>query len=179
MELMKKQRIGLICMVYMMEIGNYCEDIRMSRAFVIPDIHLKPWMIDKAEERLSKVDYDIIVCLGDLVDDWNQQNNRKLYHETFDAIVAFAKRHQNMFFCYGNHDVSYLWEALETGYSPLAREIVLEGLDALKAALPPENVAYLHRFDNRSGHSIVSDKQHSGRKRNVVGCISNMGKTTG
>ena len=29
----------------------------MSKVFVIPDVHLKPWMFDKAEEQLNTVDY--------------------------------------------------------------------------------------------------------------------------
>ena len=37
----------------------------MSKVFVIPDVHLKPWMFDKAEELLSRSEYDKIVCLGD------------------------------------------------------------------------------------------------------------------
>lgn len=47
----------------------------MSKVFVIPDVHLKPWMFDKAEELLSRSEYDKIVCLGDLVDDWDQEKN--------------------------------------------------------------------------------------------------------
>ena len=55
----------------------------MSKVFVIPDVHLKPWMFDKAEELLSRSEYDKIVCLGDLVDDWDQEKNLGLYSETF------------------------------------------------------------------------------------------------
>ena len=51
----------------------------MSKVFVIPDVHLKPWMFDKAEELLSRSEYDKIVCLGDLVDDWDQEKNLGLY----------------------------------------------------------------------------------------------------
>ena len=29
-------------------------DKDMSRVFVIPDIHLKPWIFDKAEEEMAK-----------------------------------------------------------------------------------------------------------------------------
>jgi len=45
----------------------------MSKVFVIPDVHLKPWILDKAEEILSQKEYDKVVCLGDLVDDWDQE----------------------------------------------------------------------------------------------------------
>ncbi len=55
----------------------------MSKVFVIPDVHLKAWIFDKAEELLSQNEYDKIVCLGDLVDDWDQEKNLRLYSETF------------------------------------------------------------------------------------------------
>lgn len=120
----------------------------MSKVFVIPDVHLKPWMFDQAAELIDKGSYDAIVCLGDLVDDWDQQSNIELYKNTFRTAASFAKEHQNMFFCYGNHDVSYIWQAMETGYSPMARETVIDGLEQLKVALPPENTAFIHRIDN-------------------------------
>ena len=103
----------------------------MSKVFVIPDVHLKPWMFDKAEELLSRSEYDKIVCLGDLVDDWDQEKNLGLYSETFDALERFINRHPNFLLCYGNHDVSYIWEARESGYSDYARRVVIEGLSKL------------------------------------------------
>ena len=59
----------------------------MSKVFVIPDVHLKPWMFDKAEELLSRSEYDKIVCLGDLVDDWDQEKNLRMY---------FSKHNKNI-----------------------------------------------------------------------------------
>ncbi len=120
----------------------------MSKVFVIPDVHLKPWIFDKAEEQLSKSKYDRIVCLGDLVDDWDQENNLELYSETFEAIEKFINRHPNFLLCHGNHDMSYIWETLESGYSDYARPVVLEGLSRLAEIIPKENIAYIHRIDN-------------------------------
>ena len=119
----------------------------MSKVFVIPDVHLKPWMFDKAEELLSRSEYEKIVCLGDLVDDWDQEKNLGLYLETFDAIERFINRHSNFLFCYGNHDVSYIWEARESGYSDYARKVVLEGISKLEKLIPVGNIAYIHRVD--------------------------------
>lgn len=73
----------------------------MSRVFIIPDIHLKPWILAEAEKQIAVGEYNTIVMLGDLVDDWNQQENLDLYQETFDAAVSFIQRHQNILFCYG------------------------------------------------------------------------------
>ena len=35
----------------------------MSKVFVIPDVHLKPWMFEKASELIAKGSYDAIVML--------------------------------------------------------------------------------------------------------------------
>ena len=43
----------------------------MGKAFIIPDVHLKPWMFEEAAKRISEGEYDHIVMLGDLVDDWD------------------------------------------------------------------------------------------------------------
>ena len=120
----------------------------MSKVFVIPDVHLKPWMFDKAEELFSRSEYDKIVCLGDLVDDWDQEKNLGLYSETFDALERFINRHPNFLLCYGNHDVSYIWEAHESGYSEYARQVVLKGISKLEKLIPARNIAYIHRVDN-------------------------------
>ncbi len=120
----------------------------MSKVFVIPDVHLKPWIFDKAEELISRAKYDAIVCLGDMVDDWNQEMNLGLYVETLDALVEFVKRHPNFLLCYGNHDLSYVWRAHESGYSEYARQTVLDGLSKLEKNLPTESIAFIHRIDN-------------------------------
>ncbi|MBE6035094.1 MAG: hypothetical protein E7222_10425 [Clostridiales bacterium] len=119
----------------------------MSKVFVVPDIHLKPWIFDEAEKQMATGNFDTVVLLGDLVDDWDQQENIDLYKNTFDAAISFINRHQNVLYCYGNHDVSYEWEALETGYSYSARETVLAGMEELKRILPDGNIAFVHRID--------------------------------
>ncbi|SCY69233.1 Calcineurin-like phosphoesterase [Lachnospiraceae bacterium XBB2008] len=119
----------------------------MSKVFIIPDVHLKPWMFIGASELIEQADYDAIVMLGDLVDDWGQDENRELYKETFDEAIRFVKEHQNTFFCYGNHDISYVWELAESGYSWRMRDLVVERLNELVGALPPENVGFLHSID--------------------------------
>lgn len=118
------------------------------KVFVIPDIHLKPWIFDRAEEFLSKGKYDCIVFLGDLVDDWGQEMNLDLYKETFEKAVNFIEKHSNVLFCFGNHDISYVWGAHETGYSEEARITVLEGISMLKGHIPREALGFIHRIDN-------------------------------
>ena len=120
----------------------------MAKVLVIPDVHLKPWIFAGASELAAAISCDVIVMLGDLVDDWDQERNVDLYRDTFAAAMAFVKEHPNTFWCYGNHDVSYLWEAMESGYSYYAREAVLKGLSELKDVLPPGHCAFIHRIDN-------------------------------
>ena len=120
----------------------------MSRVFVIPDVHLKPWMFEKASELISQGEFDHIVMLGDLVDDWYQEGNLELYSETFDAADSFIKEHPDTLFCYGNHDLSYLWEELESGYSAYAHDLVVDRLKKLVGALPKGSAAFIHRIDN-------------------------------
>ncbi|WP_155840167.1 metallophosphoesterase family protein [Butyrivibrio sp. MC2021] len=97
----------------------------------------------KAEELFSRSEYGKIVCLGDLVDDWDQEKNLGLYSETFDALERFINRHPNFLLCYGNHDVSYIWEARESGYSDYARRVVIEGLSKLEKCVSAGDIALM------------------------------------
>ena len=120
----------------------------MSRVLVIPDVHLKPWIFDKAD-KVDKSSYDDIVVLGDLVDDWGQGNNLELYRETLDRAAAFGTEHNESIWCYGNHDVSYPWGKLETGYSPYAERTVISKLEELMNTLPDSlQIAIIQRIDN-------------------------------
>ena len=56
----------------------------------------------------------------DIADDWNQQYNVALYEETYDEAIRFARKYPNSLWCYGNHDLSYLWKCMETGFSSMA-----------------------------------------------------------
>ena len=42
-----------------------------------------------------------------------------------------VKEHPETYWCYGNHDVSYLWYAMQTGFAFLARDTVVEGVEKL------------------------------------------------
>lgn len=120
----------------------------MSKVFIIPDVHLKPWMFKKADKLIEKGQFDEVVMLGDLVDDWGQENNKPLYNETFDAVIRFVRAHPNTRLCYGNHDLSYLWEKDETGYSYIMREIVVSRMKELEGSLKKGCAAIAHRIDD-------------------------------
>ena len=57
---------------------------------VIPDCHLKPWMFEEAASIMRSKKADDAVCLMDIPDDFGKFEP-KLYSETYDAAIAFAK----------------------------------------------------------------------------------------
>ena len=118
----------------------------MSRVLVIPDVHLKPWIFDEAD-KVDKSSYEDIVVLGDLVDDWEKGNDLGAYEETLNRAAEFGKEHGESFWCYGNHDVSYLWDAMESGYSVQARLTAIEGITKLERILE-DRYKFVHRIDN-------------------------------
>ena len=119
------------------------------KVLVIPDVHLKPWIFERASELLKETKADRAVCLGDIPDDWRQEANLDLYINTFDSAIGFAKEHPETLWCYGNHDICYLWDQDETGYSPIAHSTVCEKLRVLQQTLPDKRqLAFIHRIDN-------------------------------
>ncbi len=77
----------------------------MSKVFVVPDVHLKPWMFEEADNLLKSVRHDRVVLLGDLVDDWFCEKEYDLYTETIRKAKKFMLQH-NSLLCYDNHDLS-------------------------------------------------------------------------
>lgn len=119
------------------------------RVLVIPDVHLKPWMFLDAEKIIEKEKPDKIVCLMDIPDDWGHEWSIELYKGTFDTAINFAKTHPDSLWCYGNHDVCYLWNQRESGYSRIAPYAVCKSIQELKEALSDENqMTFIHRIDN-------------------------------
>lgn len=119
------------------------------KVIVIPDIHLKPWMFERASKLMKAQKADRAVCLMDIADDWGQQMNMSLYEQTYDAAIAFAREYPDTLWCYGNHDACYLWSQMESGYSILEEGTVCERLRILRESLPDENqLAFLQRIDN-------------------------------
>lgn len=119
------------------------------RILVIPDIHLKAWIFDRAETIIKNGKPDRVVCLMDMPDDWDREFHTEMYRKTFDRAILFAKTFPDTLWCYGNHDVSYPWGKLESGYSPYAEKTVLSKLEELENSLKaPSQIAIMHRIDN-------------------------------
>lgn len=119
------------------------------RVLVIPDIHLKPWMFDKAVEVMNSGVADKAICLMDIPDDWNQEFNIDLYIQTFDRAIQFQDSFPDTLWCYGNHDLSYIWGLPESGFSSFVLSTVGRKLAELRYALSDDSqLAYIHRIDN-------------------------------
>ena len=119
------------------------------KILVIPDVHLKPWMFDRASEILNSGAAKKAVCLMDIPDDWGQEYNLGLYEETFDAAIWFQKEFPETLWCYGNHDLSYEWLQYESGFSSVAIPVVQKKLSELRRELSDRSqMAYIHRIDD-------------------------------
>lgn len=152
------------------------------KALVIPDVHLKPYIFDMAESK-DEIEYDAIVCLGDIPDDWNATMID--YKRTYERALEFAEKHKdNIYWCYGNHDISYIYASngrvfYESGFNEDAAIITDIFLKSLKLILG-NRLAVIHKIDNvlfsHAGLSVpfVEDYLHY----SVEGDIDEMLETT-
>lgn len=119
------------------------------KVLVIPDVHLKSNMFREAAALMHAKVANQAVCLMDIADDWNRQYDVFLYEETYQEAIRFAKKFPETLWCYGNHDLSYLWYCPETGYSSVASYTVQKRLLDLKEILTDENpIRYVHKIDH-------------------------------
>lgn len=119
------------------------------KVLVMGDCHLKSWMFKRAEELIQEYDRKVLIFMGDLVDDWKKQYSMEAYVDTMDTAIDFFRRHPESIYIIGNHDISYLWQQRETGYSPIAGRTVIEKFKELAQVLPENNQpAFIRRLDN-------------------------------
>lgn len=115
-------------------------------------------------------DIDKAVCLMDIPDDWGCTYKTDLYKAAYTAACEFQAKHPDTLWCLGNHDLSYVWEQLESGFSPLAVDIVRDGIRDLRNLLPEQKqIGYIHRVDKvLFSHAGLSDLFY---QLNVEGCL--------
>ena len=121
------------------------------KVLVIPDVHLKPWMFDRADELLEHGKADVSVCLMDLADDWDKAMRIDEYADTYERAITFAKKYPKSMWVYGNHDVSYIWGRMETGYSPYAESTVISKMNQLENIVRSRDdskMGFVLRVDN-------------------------------
>ena len=106
-------------------------------------------MFDRATELMNYGMAEKTVCLMDIPDEWGHGYDLDLYINTFDKAIEYAKRFPDTLWCYGNHDLSYIWMQPESGFSSLAVPTVSSKLAKLRNSLPDDSqLAYIHRIDN-------------------------------
>lgn len=128
---------------------SFWQEVFALKILVIPDVHLKPYMFEDAGKLMERLRIEKAVCLMDIADDWGKQFYIDLYQQTYDAAIEFARKYPETLWCYGNHDMSYVWQRLETGYSRAARYTVVQKLGELERSLPdPSRIGFIHRIDN-------------------------------
>lgn len=116
------------------------------RVLVIPDVHLKPEIFEMATRIMESSDCERVVCVGDIVDDWGCEKNTDLYEKTLKKAIEFAHKHRDTLWCYGNHDLAYLWDIYtHPGFSAYAQDIVRNYFGQLDDM---GNLAIMHRIDN-------------------------------
>ena len=120
------------------------------KVLIIPDVHLKPWIFDRAVSVMENEECERAVCLGDIVDDWGCQHDVELYEKTLKSVIDFAERYPDTLWCYGNHDLSYLWEQHDhPGFSDDAQDIVCSYFNSLEDMVGQSGgLAIIHRIDN-------------------------------
>lgn len=119
------------------------------KVLIIPDVHLKPWMFERATEIMKNGAVDKAVCLMDIADDWGKEFEFELYEKSYNAAIEFAKKYPDSLWCYGNHDLSYVWDMPETGYSPMMSSIVKCRLEVLEDTLSDKGqLKYVHKIDD-------------------------------
>lgn len=117
----------------------------MAKILVIPDVHLKTTIFDMADTIINNNTIDNIVFLGDLVDEWDQENNIELYKETINRAIKFKQDHPNSLYCWGNHDVGYFADWYCSGNSKLYANEIKVLLNQYERIVKPK---YIHIIDN-------------------------------
>lgn len=118
------------------------------QVLVIPDVHLKRWIFEKADEIAAREKPDAIVLLGDLVDDFGCKNSPEKYIEIIDAAIAFIQKHPESYLCLGNHEASYLWNRETNATAYRARSTAKEQCWRLTTEIPQERFNVAFQFDN-------------------------------
>lgn len=75
------------------------------KVLVIPDSHLKLWVIEHGIELADRYRVDKIVTLGDYFDDWISIDRD--YYDMMDYLKVLLRREHRLIALFGNHELSY------------------------------------------------------------------------
>lgn len=121
----------------------------MSKVLVIPDIHLKPILFERATKILESEQADFAVQLGDLFDDWGEEFNYQLYDMTVKCAIDFREKFPKTLWCMGNHDFGYYlpeYGRRETGHSRVQEDNMATNIAIMNEAGIDQKI--IHVVDN-------------------------------
>lgn len=73
---------------------------------VVPDLHTKLYLFQEIKKFALKHRYDLIIFLGDYVDDWN--TSPEASYNLLQELIRLKKKYpRKVILCAGNHDLSY------------------------------------------------------------------------
>lgn len=155
------------------------------KVLIIPDIHLKPYIFSMARDIMESGAAQRAVCMMDIADDFGQERNIDLYIQTYQAAIDFALAYPDTLWCWGNHDLAYLWDLNLSGHSRFAASTVCYQLRKLQEAT--DKIAFVHRIDEVLFlHGGLSERfvkrycadEYDGHIDSVIKKINEMGPDT-
>lgn len=72
------------------------------KILVMGDCHLKFWMFKRAEELMEKYKIEVLVFIGNLVDDWKKQYSIEAYIDTMNTVIDFFRRYPRSIYIIGD-----------------------------------------------------------------------------
>ena len=117
------------------------------KVLVIPDIHLKLFMFERAESIMKSGQADMAIFLGDLPDDWDHTGERELYKATFEACIEFKQKFPNTKYCLGNHELAY-WFTKPCSGTDIMNLGLVANLIGMLLNEYKSDAGVIHRIDN-------------------------------
>ena len=108
------------------------------KVLVIPDIHLKPWMFQRAAKIMEQglPERRFVLWIFPMT---GIRNITSTYTLRLLTRQSRLQKIPETLWSFGNHDLCYIWDERESGYSFPAAEIVPKKIEELERALPKEN----------------------------------------
>lgn len=130
--------------------------VKGKSILVIPDVHLKSFMLDQADKIIDEQNPDLIMFLGDYVDDFN--STQQTYKDFSARFFKFLTKHKDKVrLCWGNHDISYMIRKFVSGNKFYVYDIVIELCNLLEKNF---DIKYVQKVDHLIfSHAGITDTE--------------------
>lgn len=127
-----------------------------KKILVIPDIHLKNFILDRADKIIDEQNPDLIMFLGDYVDDFN--STQKTYEDFSLRFSKFLTKHKDKVkLCWGNHEISYIIKKFVTGNKIYVYDTVMGICNSLEWNF---DIRYIQKVDHLIfSHAGITDQE--------------------